>query len=117
MLTLLMLAFLSDPTTVSAAPGVEIDRPVARVAPRVDQATRRCQDELIAADASASTGSLLDRRRDDGQVRKYLLLDRRDQNGCPLPISYPVPDQPNALGRNLLAPDPVAPLRPGRPAR
>jgi hypothetical protein len=50
-------------------------------------------------------------------VRKYLLLDRRDQNNCPLPISYPVLDQPQALGRNLAAPQPITPTRPARPAR
>jgi hypothetical protein len=94
-------------------------------APMVDQAMAwnvnheraRCDNLLIEAEDANGPAVRLDRSLDDGQVRKYLLLDRRDQNNCPLPISYPVLDQPQALGRNLAAPQPITPTRPARPAR
>ena len=42
--------------------------------------------------------SLLDRSPDRGEARRCLLLDRR-YRGCPAPISFDVPNQPRALGR------------------
>ena len=111
MLTLLMLA-LSDP---AAAPSSEMTGrdPVVVSAPRED--TQRCGDPLMQARQSGVSAMTLDRSLDDGQVRRYLLLDRRDQNNCPLPISYAVPDQ-RALGPNLISVQPGAGMRPAPPA-
>ena len=48
-------------------------------------------------------------------IRNNFLLDRRDQNNCPLPISYAVPDQ-RALGRNLMPAQPDLGAPPALPA-
>jgi len=107
MLTLLMLA-LSDPAAASSSVMTGRD-PVVVSVPRED--AQRCGDPLLQAGAGAMT---LDRSLDDGQVRRYLLLDRRDQNNCPLPISYAVPDQ-RASGRNLMPAQPDVARRPAPP--
>jgi len=105
MLTLLALA-LSGQLAVSSPPSPPIvsQSPIASVMNRVPEA---CGDGIVSADLTppTSTGSTLSTLRfdgaqtADGEVRKYMLLDRRDQNNCPSPISYAVPDQPRALGR------------------
>ncbi|QYF86538.1 hypothetical protein [Brevundimonas sp. PAMC22021] len=59
------------------------------------------------------SSSLLDRNPDGGEARRYLLLDRR-YRGCPAPISFDVPNQPRALGREL-SPGPNVPATPRRP--
>lgn len=96
--------------------------------PNVDQTPTRCPPEttrarLEAQDRLAASPDLLDRSVRPQAVRRYLLLDRRDQNDCPLPISFPVNGSGQALGRNLMAPDgafhvppPPRPdaIRPGR---
>ena len=105
MLTLLMLSLLSDPGLSVAPDDIRIDRSVERLAPLVEQATRGCPEPLMNASGLADGAPVLDRSRDEGPARRYLLLDRRDRGGCPLPISYAVPDQPQALGRNLATPD------------
>lgn len=113
MLILLMLA-LSDP--VAASPSAITSRDLVVSAPRAD--TQRCGDPLMQARQGRVGAMTLDRSFADGQVRRYLLLDRRDQNNCPLPISYAVPDQ-RALGRNLMPsqPDFGAPPAPPAPRR
>ena len=72
-------------------------------------------DPLMQARQDGAGAMALDRSLDDGQVRRYLLLDRRDQNNCPLPISYAVPDQ-RALGRNLMPAQPDVGVPPAPPA-
>ena len=89
MLTLLMLA-LSDPAAASSSAITSRDLGVVS-APREDM--HRCGDPLMQARQGHVGAMTLDRSLDDGQVRRYLLLDRRDQKNCPLPISYAVPDQ------------------------
>ena len=113
MLTLLMLA-LADPAAASSSAITSRDLVVS--APRAD--TQRCGDPLMQARQGGAGAMTLDRSLDDGQVRRYPLLDRRDQNNCPLPISYAVPDQ-RALGRNLMPaqPDVGAPPAPPAPRR
>jgi hypothetical protein len=61
--------------------------------------------------------NLLDRSVRPQAVRRYLLLDRRDQNNCPLPISFPVNGSGQALGRNLLRPDSASRTPPRQPER
>lgn len=114
MLILLMLAF-SDPAAASSSAITGRDLVVVS-APRAD--TQRCGDPLMHARQGGAGAMTLDRSLDDGQVRRYLLLDRRDQNNCPLPISYAVPDQ-RTLGRNLMPsePDVGAPPAPPAPRR
>lgn len=114
MLTLLMLA-LSDPAAASSSATTGRDFVVVSE-PREDM--RRCGDPLMQARQGHVGAMTLDCSLDDGQVRRYLLLDRRDQNNCPLPISYAVPDQ-RALGRNLMPsePDVGAPPAPPAPRR
>ncbi len=51
--------------------------------------------------------------RPDGQVRRYLLLDRTVR-GCPAPISYPVPDSQGGFIRELGRPAPPVRLQPPR---
>lgn len=118
MLTVLMLALSNSSAIVHPAPVV--DQAMVHVAPVVDQAMVSCSDPLLQAERKSQQqpGLSLDRSLDDGQVRRYLLLDRRDQNNCPLPISYAVPDQ-RALGRNLMPaqPDVVVPPAPPAPRR
>jgi hypothetical protein len=111
MLTFLMLA-LSDPAAVSSSALPSRD-PVAISVSR--QNAQRCGDPLMQARQGGAGAMTLDRSLDDGQVRRYLLLDRRDQNNCPLPISYAVPDQ-RALGRNLMPAQPDVGVPPAPPA-
>jgi len=111
MLTLLMLA-LADPAAASSSAITGRD-PVVVSAPRED--TQRCGDPLMQARQGGAGAMTLDRSLDDGQVRRYLLLDRRDQNNCPLPISYAVPDQ-RPLGRNLMPAHPDVGMRSAPPA-
>lgn len=114
MLTLLMLA-LSNAVTVQPAPLA--DPAMVRGAPVVNRAAMPCPDPLMQAEQRTGdrAGALLDRSLDDGQARRYLLLDRRDRNNCPLPISYAIPDQPRALGRVFGPTVSVTPPRPSRP--
>ncbi|MEJ8405121.1 hypothetical protein WKI27_07165 [Brevundimonas vesicularis] len=111
MLTLLMLA-LSDPAAAASSAITGRDLVVVS-APRAD--TQRCGDQLMQARQGHVGAMTLDRSLDDGQVRRNLLLDRRDQNNCPLPISYAVPDQ-RALGRNLMPSEPDVGAPPASPA-
>ncbi|WP_447941322.1 hypothetical protein [Brevundimonas mediterranea] len=120
MLSLLILALSNGAVIVHPAPPV--DQPMVRVVPVVDQAMIRCSDPLVQTQTASPSSAgavapLLDRSRDDGQVRRYLLLDRRDQNNCPAPISYDVPNQPRALGREFGPYRTVEPNRSERPAR
>ncbi|WP_313446718.1 hypothetical protein [Brevundimonas sp.] len=111
MLTLLMLA-LAD---LAAAPSSAITSRDLVVVSAPREATQRCGDPLMQARQGAAGAMTLDRSLDDGQVRRYLLLDRRDQNNCPLPISYAVPDQ-RPLGRNLMPAQTDVGVRPAPPA-
>ncbi|MBC1183487.1 hypothetical protein HF680_12575 [Brevundimonas sp. WCHBH090558] len=110
MLTLLMLA-LSDPAAASSSAITSRDLTVS--AARAD--ALRCGDPLMQARQGGAGAMTLDRSLDDGQVRRYLLLDRRDQNNCPVPISYAVPDR-RALGRNLMPAQPDVGVTPAPPA-
>ena len=71
-------------------------------APSVGPVPVPCGPGLMEARSgqAASSGLLrLDRADGGREVRRYLLLDLRDQNNCPLPISFPVPEASRALGR------------------
>ena len=116
MLTLLILA-LSNAPIIQSAPVA--DPAMVRGAPVVSRAAIPCPDPLMQAEQRTGTRpeALLDRSLDDGQARRYLLLDRRDANNCPLPISYAIPDQPRALGRVFGPTVSVTPPRPSRPVQ
>lgn len=111
MLPLLMRIVVDGAAIAHSAPVV--DPAMVRPAPVMDQAVIACDPMLPEAGSRAGTaghpGALLDRSRDAGQARRYLLFDLRDQNNCPMPISYDAPGQGLALGRNLLRPDPAPP--------
>ena len=92
MLMLLMLSLVGEPATM----------------PNVDATPGYCGPGVLRAEFPAQrrlrtiqTSDLLDRSVQPQEVRRYLLLDRRDENNCPLPISFPVSGQPRALGREL----------------
>jgi len=75
--------------------------------PNIDDTIRRCPSEVTRALDPATdrlrrieAPNLLQRSVEPLEVRRYLLLDRRDENNCPLPISFPV-SGPTALGREL----------------
>ena len=90
--------------------------------PNLGQTPTRCPSETTRAglepqDRSAALPNLLDRSVRPQAVRRYLLLDRRDQNNCPLPISFPVDGSGQALGRNLLSPDSASRTPPRQPER
>ncbi|WP_428153010.1 hypothetical protein [Brevundimonas sp.] len=116
MLTLLMLA-LSDPASMTPSTAM-IDHGAVRVVSVATQGTEPCAPALMQAQQGGSDPAMtLDRSLDDGQARRYLLLDRRDRNNCPLPISYVIPDQPRALGRVFGPTVSVTPPRPSRPGQ
>lgn len=88
----------------------------AAVVPNVGQTRTPCPSETSQArlepnDRAVTSRGLLDRSVQPQAVRRYLLLDRRDQNNCPIPISFPV-DESHAVGRNLLSPDGAVALPP-----
>ncbi len=112
MLTLLMLSLLGDPATMR-----NVDLTPSYCDPGVLRAEFPSQRRL----RTVQTSDLLDRSVQPQAVRRYLLLDRRDENNCPLPISFPVSGQPRALGRELgresrplprIPPPPAAPSAP-----
>lgn len=116
MLALLMRIAVEWAAIAHPAPVVDAD--MVRPAPVVDRAITACDPMLRQTGArNARPGGMLDRSRDAGEARRYLLFDLRDQNNCPTPISYDVPGQGRALGRNLLAPDQGRPATPATPAR
>ncbi|VXC07981.1 hypothetical protein [Brevundimonas sp. G8] len=116
MLTLLMLA-LSDPAAMTPSTAM-IDHGAVRIVAVANQGAEPCGAPLIQAQqGSGDRAMTLDRSLDDGQARRYLLLDRRDRNNCPLPISYAIPDQPRALGREFGPTVSVTPPRPSRPGQ
>ena len=111
MLTLLMLSLLGEPATMR-----NVDLTPSYCDPGVLRAEFPSQRRL----RTIQTSDLLDRSIQPQEVRRYLLLDRRDENNCPLPISFPVSGQPRALGRELgreswsapRTPPPAAPAAP-----
>jgi len=111
MLTLLMLSLLAEP---AAMPNIDATRTYCD--PGVVHAQFPSQRRLRPIQAE----TLVHRPAQQQEVRRYLLLDRRDRNNCPLPISYPIPGQPQALGRELgREPQPLPratpPARPSMP--
>lgn len=110
MLTLLMLSLLGGPANLS-----NLD-----LTPSYCDGVTRAQFPSQRRLATIQASDLLDRSVQPQEVRRYLLLDRRDENNCPLPISFPVPGQPQALGRELGRESPPSfrvPPPPGPPAR
>ena len=89
------------------------------VIPDVGQTRAPCpsQARLEPNDRAATSPGLLNRSVQPQAVRRYLLLDRRDQNNCPIPISFPVDESGQALGRNLLSPDSASRTPPPRRER
>ncbi|WP_312599563.1 hypothetical protein, partial [Brevundimonas sp.] len=110
MLPLLMRIVVDGAAIAHSAPVV--DPAMVRPAPVLNLTAVACDPMLKEAGSRPVTdgpGALLDRSRDAGQARRYLLFDLRDRNNCPTPISYDVPGQGVALGRNLLQPAPTSP--------
>nr|WP_314528499.1 hypothetical protein [uncultured Brevundimonas sp.] len=120
LLSLLMRVVVDSAAVAHAGPVMETA--IAQPAPVVDRTVTACDPMLLEAAehrpgvAAARPGLLLDRARDAGEARRYLLFDLRDGAGCPTPISYDLPGQGAAPGRNLLpseqaspAPRPFAP--------
>ena len=111
MLPLLMRIVVDGAAIAHSVPVV--DPAMVRPAPVVNQAMMAGDPPLQEAGSRAGTaghpGAPLDRPRDAGQARRYLLFDLRDWNNCPTPISYDEPRQGMAQGRNLLQPDPAPP--------
>ncbi|MFN3839043.1 MAG: hypothetical protein ACK4MI_15155 [Brevundimonas sp.] len=115
MLALLMRIAVEGAAIAHPAPVVDAD--MARPAPVIDRAITACDPMLRQTESRhPRPGGMLDRSRDAGEARRYLLFDLRDQNNCPTPISYDVPGQGRALDRNLLAPDQRRPATPAPPA-
>lgn len=116
LLTPMLVLAISEPIV---RPTPDMYATMAREAAAVDPAMVRCDPMLLPAqrpDQDQGGTMRLDRSLDDGQARRYLLLDRRDANNCPMPISYPVPDQPRALGRVYgQGDDGTQMVRPNRP--
>ena len=118
MLPLLMRIVVDGAAIAHSA--AAIDPAMGRPAPVVNRTAVACDPMLQEAGAKPVAavdrpGALLDRSRDAGQARRYLLFDLRDQSNCPTPISFDVPGQGVALGRNLLRPDPAPAPRPFAP--
>ena len=67
---------------------------------------------------SERSGSLLSNpvHTPDGEVRRYLLLDRSIR-GCAAPISYPLPGRQGGFIRELGRTPPVSPVPPTQPPR
>ena len=111
MLPLLMRIIVDGAAIAHSVPVV--DPAMVQPAPVVNRTAVACDPLLLkagpGAGAAGRPGAHLDRSRDAGQARRYLLFDLRDQDNCPTPISYDVPGQGLALGRNLLQPDPAPP--------
>jgi hypothetical protein len=113
LLSLLMRIVVDGAAVAHAGPAVETA--IAQPAPVVDRMVTACDSMLLEAAehrpvvASARRGLLLDRARDAGEARRYLLFDLRDGAGCPTPISYAVPGKGAALGRNLLSSEQASP--------
>lgn len=109
----LLLMLISDPLT-SAQP---IPPPEAGIRTRVIDANgvtvARCDPggfQRIERPADAAPHLRPDLTyRPDGEVRRYLLLDRTVR-GCPAPISYPLPGAQDGVIRDLGRPA-AAPLR------
>ena len=95
----LLLMLISDPLTSPP--------PAAPPAPDIQLRTwgvDRCGPDRLQRieQLSGPTGLLQNNLtvRQDGEVRRYLLLDRR-VDGCPVPISYPLPDRQGGFIREL----------------
>lgn len=120
LLSLLMRVVVDSAAVAHAGPVMETA--IAQPAPVVDRTVTACDPMLLEAAehrpgvAAVRSGLLLDRARDAGEARRYLLFDLRDGAGCPTPISYAVPGQGRRWGaicfhRNKprLRPDPSHP--------
>lgn len=94
MLTLLLLLAGSDP--VSLAPRAEPAPSMAFRSVVPDASIVPCgNDYLQRADVVGRQNPMF---TPDGQVRRYLLLERR-VDGCPQPISYDLPNQTQPLNQ------------------
>lgn len=94
MLTMLLLLAGSDP--VSLAPRTELAPALAfrSVVPDINVPT--CANSYVQrADVVGRQNPMF---RPDGQVRRYLLLER-SVDGCPQPISYDLPNQTQPLNQ------------------
>lgn len=108
MLSLLMRIVVDGAAILHSAPVV--DPATVGPSPVVSRAMPACGSERRRAGAATDRPGPLS--RDEGEARRYLLFDLRDRNNCPTPISYDVPGQGRALGRNLLSSDPARPQTP-----
>ena len=98
MLSLLMRIVVDGAAILHSAPVV--DPATVGPSPVVSRAMPACGSERRRACAATDRPGPLS--RDEGEARR----------NCPTPISYDVPGQGRALGRNLLSPDPARPQTP-----
>jgi hypothetical protein len=109
----LLLLLLPDPLTSPRT--VAPPEPPARVAMDGLPGSRCGEPGLMRVERSPLQRNLLQtdlRYRRDGEVRRYLLLDRWER-GCPAPISFALPGQSDGFIRELGRSAPVSPA-PGR---
>jgi hypothetical protein len=99
----LLLLLVQDPSTLTGpvpppGPGIRL-----RVIDAADMAVDRCDSARFQRidGPSGTSGMRSDLSyRPDGEVRRYLLLDRTVR-GCPAPISYALPGGQNGFIREL----------------
>lgn len=108
----LLLMLIQDPATPPVAvsahdPGTRL-RVTVRGCP--DDGFRRIEE---TAGGAADLRPDLTYRPDDGEVRHYLLLDRRVR-GCAAPISYPLPARQDGFIRELGRTPPPVRIQPPR---
>ncbi|MGZ9114234.1 MAG: hypothetical protein ACXW3K_06380 [Brevundimonas sp.] len=112
----LLLMLLQEPSTTTGP----VPPPDVRVRTRVivDGVTVAQCDVSGFQRIDEPAGEVRDLRpdltyRQDGEVRRYLLLDRTVR-GCPAPISYAVPDGQDGIIRELGRTPPPVRLQPPR---
>jgi hypothetical protein len=111
----LLLVLLQDPSTLTG--------PVAPPTPRVRVRVVDANGATVCADdgfqrIEQPSGEVAELRpdltyREDGEVRHYLLLDRRVR-GCPAPISYALPGRQDGFIRELGRTAPPVRVQPPR---
>ncbi|RZJ95667.1 MAG: hypothetical protein EON88_10230 [Brevundimonas sp.] len=88
---LIALLLLADPS--AAEDRLSPERLIAP--PTVIQAPAECGSGFTRIGGAEQVQPV----QNEPGVSRYLLLDRRDEKGCAIPISFPVDD--NAIGREL----------------
>lgn len=112
----LLLLLVQDPSTLTGpvpppGPGIRL-----RVIDAADMTVDRCDSARFQRiDGPAGTSGMRPdlSYRPDGEVRRYLLLDRTVR-GCPAPISYALPGGQDGLIRELGRTAPPVRIQPPR---